>query len=653
MLNICKLCGKQFEAKVYNNYICDEPHYINCRICKKPVYMNGGVNKKKRKMYFDKGYVYCSHDCSCRGVGQDRYNNANINVDLNRLKYLKTHTSMFDTDIAKELGVSVDFVIDRCKRYNWTRPDDLKEQLQDNKNKLISDILKDKYEDINVKNEMLQKAHNTYKLKTGYDHNFKNPQELERYRKIKLQKYGNETFTNPEKMKQTRILKNNGIFWTDTQIEQTKQTKINKYGINYGKLNIDTTHQTKLKRYNNENYCNPDKIKQTWNNKNETEKQSIVRKIKQTKLEKYGNENYNNSEKRLNTFINKYDVNNYDYIHLNDTTLSIILNRNNFRNYILSVPFKNRTTEYFMQQLGISQSAFNSIYHKYQCEDIDMNVFNSKFETEVKKFLTTLTDTQILYNVRNIIAPMEIDIYLPKYKLAIECDGTYWHSVKYKLKDYHYNKSVMCEEQGIRLIHVFEYEWEDERKRPILENIIKNAIGINNQKIFARKLDVEIKKSSDMKEFFETNNIQGFRGGKFAVCLVDKDTREVYMSYMMGHPFFGKGKYQWEVIRGATKLGYTVVGGASRIWKYFINNYNPDNCVYYIDYNYFDGNSMKHLPEMKFIKTQPSFKNFWVKTGEVKNREPAKHKEIKELEKQGLVYPIYNAGTKVYLWERD
>lgn len=92
-------------------------------------------------------------------------------------------------------------------------------------------------------------------------------------------------------------------------------------------------------------------------------------------------------------------------------------------------------------------------------------------------------------------------------------------------------------------------------------------------------------------------------------------------------------------------------GGASKIWKYFINNFNYNNCVYYVDYNYFNGNSLPYLG-LNFITVQPSFKNYFVKTREVKNRQPAKHKEIKNLENQGLVVPIYNAGSKVYVWNR-
>lgn len=55
---------------------------------------------------------------------------------------------------------------------------------------------------------------------------------------------------------------------------------------------------------------------------------------------------------------------------------------------------------------------------------------------------------------------------------------------------------------------------------------------------------------------------------------------------------------------------------------------------------------------MKYITSQVSFKNLFLETGEVKNRQPSKYKEINELEKQGKVTKIYNAGTKVYLWEK-
>lgn len=277
----------------------------------------------------------------------------------------------------------------------------------------------------------------------------------------------------------------------------------------------------------------------------------------------------------------------------------------------------------------------------------------SNLEKDIYDFIKELSNLIIERNNRAVLYPLELDLYIPEKQVAIEINGTLWHSSKYKDKNYHYNKSKLCEEKGIRLIHIYEYEWNNERQRPILQNIIKNALGINEHKLYARKLDIEVRQSKTMKDFFNKNNIQGFRGGQFAICLVDKITRECYMSYIIGKAFFGKGKYEYEVIRGATKLGYTVIGGASKIWNYFIKTYNPKSCVYYIDYNYFNGNSLKNISNMKFIKTQSSFKNYWVKEGIVKNREPFKNSEIKALYNTGEVFKIYNAGTKVYIYSKE
>lgn len=278
---------------------------------------------------------------------------------------------------------------------------------------------------------------------------------------------------------------------------------------------------------------------------------------------------------------------------------------------------------------------------------MDGRSFISKPEIELREYIQSIYPGEV---TRTNDGAYELDIYVPDKKVGIEYNGNYWHSLKNKEKSYHYDKSKHYEDKGIRVIHIWEYEWDNPRQRPILENIIKNALGLNSETIYARKCKIEIRSSASMRDFFDKNNIQGFRGGKFAICLVYNG--EVVMAYMMGHCFFGKGKYEWEVIRGATKLGYTVIGGASKIWNYFIKEYNPENCVYYIDYNYFNGNSLPYLG-LTYLKSQPSFKNWWVKTNEVKNREPMRHNEIMRLQALGEVVPIYNAGTKVYVWENN
>lgn len=334
--------------------------------------------------------------------------------------------------------------------------------------------------------------------------------------------------------------------------------------------------------------------------------------------------------------------------------------------------FKERLDKEKEGKITPLETYTNAITHmKFQCEECGAiwsstpdNILNGKRgcpecakhvsnkEKEVRDFIESLGFTPE-YNVRDVIPPKELDIYIPEKKMAIEFNGNYWHGDNQKPKDYHYKKSQECEEKGIRLIHVFEYEWDNERQRPILENIIKHALGITEGVIYARKCKIEERESASMRDFFDKNNIQGFRGGQKAICLVYDG--EVVMSYIVGKCFFHKSP-SYEIIRGATKLGYTVVGGASKLWKYIINKWNDLPILYYIDYNYFNGSSMSSLKGLKFVKTTLSFKNYWVKhwkTGEeniIKNREPMYHKQVMKAQAENLGWPIYNAGTKTYIY---
>ena len=509
-----------------------------------------------------------------------------------------------------------------------------------------------------------------------------------------IAKHGVRHFNNRHKAKETILKKYNvnNISQIPEVKEKKKQASLNKYGticpLN-NKIVRQKAKNTKLKRYNDVNYNNRQQACETCLNKygvtNVHKLEWIKEKARNTCKQKYGDEYYNNMNKNKQTCIKRYGVpyvlqseqsikirkqtslKKYNRLsptqrHISTKTLQLLENKEKFKDYINK--FKIPNVKLMCEDLGISYFTFWSRVKQHNLQnEIHINKYYSSNELEILEILKQHNIKYISHS-RSIISPYELDIYIPNKKVAIECNGIYWHSTKnIKDKNYHYNKSKLCEEKGIRLIHIFEYEWNNERQRPILEDIIKNAIGVNTNKMYARKLDIEIRQSKDMQDFFNTNNIQGFRGGSFAICLVDKkqgkynlfgnyikNTGKVYMSYMIGKAFFGKGKYEWEVIRGATLLGYNIIGGASKIWNYFINEYKPKSIVYYIDYNYFNGNSLPYLG-LEYIKTQPSFKNYFVKEGIIKNRDPMHHKQIIEGYNNGSILQIWNAGTKVYVWK--
>lgn len=101
----------------------------------------------------------------------------------------------------------------------------------------------------------------------------------------------------------------------------------------------------------------------------------------------------------------------------------------------------------------------------------------SKKEKEVFEFVCLKTNTVVSPNKRGIIVnpetnrDLELDIWLPKLKKAIEFNGDYWHSfAKTKHKDE--LKEKLCKDCGIQLMQITEHDWDKHKiktKRAILE----------------------------------------------------------------------------------------------------------------------------------------------------------------------------------------
>lgn len=300
------------------------------------------------------------------------------------------------------------------------------------------------------------------------------------------------------------------------------------------------------------------------------------------------------------------------------------------------------------------------------CPKCTTNV--SRQEKEICAWLASL-GVSYEQSVRDVPNVSEIDILVRDKNVGIEFNGHYWHSVQKltaverntgkprmsyaEAKKYHYLKSFWCEKAGIRLIHIWDYEWANEKKQKVLKNIILGALGMLPERYYARNTickhyEQGCARWRELGKFFENNNIQGNRGGSHVFTLEDKDGR-ILMAYKFGRPSGGKAKklYEYEMVRGASAPGVQVVGGASKLWKHFVDTLHPNSAVYYIDYNYFDGRSVEKLGG-KFIISQPGVKNYWVDTEVVKNREPARHVEVKKAIADGKVLEMWNAGTKTY-----
>ena len=102
----------------------------------------------------------------------------------------------------------------------------------------------------------------------------------------------------------------------------------------------------------------------------------------------------------------------------------------------------------------------------------------SKGEKELFEYINSIYPRKIIKNSRNQLDnQLELDIYLPKLKLALEYNGDYWHKLhEDRNPGYHENKRNQCIERGITLIEIWESKWKknkDQIKLLIQEEIKK------------------------------------------------------------------------------------------------------------------------------------------------------------------------------------
>lgn len=148
----------------------------------------------------------------------------------------------------------------------------------------------------------------------------------------------------------------------------------------------------------------------------------------------------------------------------------------------------------------------------------------SKPEDELFSFIYSLWEDppEIFRSKRNIIPPKELDLYIPSLNIAIEFNGIYWHSEKYKEKDEHFNKTQMCNEKGITLIHIWEDDWI--YRKEIVKQLIRHKLGkVTGETVYARKTKVVPLSRKEISVFLNKHHILGATTGTYYLGLKYQD----------------------------------------------------------------------------------------------------------------------------------
>lgn len=412
--------------------------------------------------------------------------------------------------------------------------------------------------------------------------------------------------------------------------------------------------ETCRKKYNDENFNNLNKRYTTMNEKY-GEYYNNRDKSRETCKEKYGVNNVSNIElvkiKKKETTLKNWGVENPTYIMDNKFIYSI-------DNYI-SYDNENKLHEIYCKSGHNYKIDTNLFYSRYYrsvdictiCNKINDN--SSSVENSIVDFIRSNYEGEVIQSYRD---GLEIDIYLPELKIGFEFNGLYWHSSKFKDKNYHLNKTKFFKERGIQLLHIWEDEWY--LKSEILKSIILNKLG-KSEKVYARKTEVRlIDDIKIVKDFLNKNHIQGYNNNiKVSLGLYRNDK---LLSLMCFNDLEGRKRMYngFNITRFCNVLNTTVIGGSSKLLSYFIKNFNTKYIISYADRSMSNGNLYKKMGFEEISSSYPDYK--YVVNGKRLHKSNFKKEKLgikgesiteKEYMLDQGIYQIYDCGKIKYKLE--
>ena len=250
------------------------------------------------------------------------------------------------------------------------------------------------------------------------------------------------------------------------------------------------------------------------------------------------------------------------------------------------------------------------------------------------------------------------DIHILGTNTLIEIDPTYTHNIignhlgdtgvdKY----YHRDKSKLAEKYDYRCIHIF--DWDDLDK---IVDMLKPR-----KKIYARNCSIYKINKDIGDKFLNSYHLQGTCKGQLLYLGL------VYQNELLELMTFGKPRYNKnypvELLRLCTKSGYSVIGGASKLFKYVVNVYELDSILSYCDISKFDGSVYEKLG-MKYHHATPP-QEIWSKRSDkitanlLRQRgfdqlfgtNYGKGTDNNELMIEHGWLPVYDCGQKVFVYE--
>lgn len=211
---------------------------------------------------------------------------------------------------------------------------------------------------------------------------------------------------------------------------------------------------------------------------------------------------------------------------------------------------------------------------------------------------------------------------------------------KIKKENYHMDKCNVARDNWYRCIMI--WDWDDQWK--IINLLLPKQI------IYARNCKVKIIDKETANAFIDTYHLQNslkHKNTTIYLWLYYKEELIMVMSFWK--PRYNNN-YEIELLRLCTHKDYKVVWWASKLFKYYINYYKPNNIISYCDMSKFDWKVYEQLWFTQLWTLKPSKHRWYTWSKKIKC---PKHIINKELSKLWFDKILWNYFWCYWLWTNN
>lgn len=392
--------------------------------------------------------------------------------------------------------------------------------------------------------------------------------------------------------------------------------------------------------------------------------QEVRKKIAKTNIEKYGVDNVfkrqDFQDKAKKTIREKFGVNNVLQLPNNRLKARETLKNNpikqdytkvrkNFKEKYKDVDlinhFGNQIEFYCACEKKLPCILDRALFRHRHMNDVHLcthcnpvGVQNSFGEQEVTTYVKSLLSGGILIleNDRTLIKPYELDLYIPNLNLAIEYDGLFWHNEKKVGREYHLNKTAMCESKGVRLLHIFEDEWRN--KKETVKCFLRSIISPSTTSLTPNYKIISLDKSTANTTLFQNT-------------ILDYTIENINYGMEINNEIVGVmcfkqiSKSKYELIVNTCYTPYD-----AKLFEAFLNDHKPKQVIAFADKRYYTKDQYCNLGFELDGEIAPDY--FYL-TKESGDRFPEKiQKNQLENYKKRKYSKIFDCGKYTFIWNK-